>query len=227
MNKLARIILLLAVLSSPQTILDAKAAFEVEVRTDVKIPMRDGIELSANIFLPKTEGRLPVILVRSPYGKGNEKSGDGLYYAGLGYAFVSQDCRGKGASAGQWEPFANESNDGRDTQQWVLSQPWCNGSIGTSGGSYVGFTQWISAPDAGEHLKAMFPVVPLVDAYGDGVYTDGALNLALMMGWGSMVALRPGEQPTMLAWRPEDWLKAYRTLPLAEWDRAIGRRVQY
>jgi hypothetical protein len=227
MNKVARIILLLAILSSPQVISGAKAAFEVDVRTDVKVPMRDGVELSANIFMPKTDGKFPVILVRSPYGKGDEKQGDGLYYAGLGYAFVIQDCRGKGASQGEWEPFANEGNDGRDTQKWVLSQPWCNGSIGTSGGSYVGFTQWISAPDAGEHLKAMFPVVPLVDACGDGVYTDGALNLALMMGWGSLVSLRPGEQPEMLTWHPEDWLKAYRTLPLAEWDRAIGRKVQY
>ena len=227
MNKPARIVSILLLFLSPQLIFAEKAAYEVEVRTDVRIPMRDGVELSANIFLPKAEGKFPVILMRTPYGKGNEKQSDGLYYAGLGYVFVSQDCRGKGASAGEWEPFANENSDGRDTQQWIVNQPWCNGSIGTTGGSYVGFTQWISAPNAGDHLKAMFPIVPLVDAYSDGVYTDGALNLALIMGWGSMVALRPGEQSAILSWKPEDWLKAYRTLPLAEWDRAIGRRVQY
>jgi hypothetical protein len=140
---------------------------------------------------------------------------------------VSQDCRGKGTSQGDWEPFANERNDGRDTQKWLLEQPWCNGSVGTAGGSYVGFTQWISAPNAGEHLKAMFPVVPLVDTYGDGVYIDGALNLALMMGWGSLVALRPGEQVVMFTWKEQDWNKAFRTLPLNEWDRAVGRKVQY
>ena len=227
MRKLAHIVLLLSILLSSPTILTAERAFEVEVRTDVKIPMRDGVELSANIFLPKAEGKFPVILMRSPYGKGNEKHGDGLFYAARGYVFVSQDCRGKGASQGQWEPFANERNDGRDTHEWVLEQPWCNGNIGTSGGSYVGFTQWISAPNAGEYLKAMFPVVPLVDTYGDGVYTDGALNLALMMGWGSLVSLRPGEQVAMFGWRQQDWIQAYRTLPLGEWDRAIGRKVQY
>ncbi|HCO96643.1 MAG TPA: hypothetical protein DIU00_22345, partial [Phycisphaerales bacterium] len=227
MRKSARIILVLSILLSPRTILAAQEAFEVDVRTEVKIPMRDGVELSANIFLPKAEGKFPVILIRSPYGKGNEKNGDGLFYAGRGYVVVSQDCRGKGSSQGQWEPFANERNDGADTQQWLLKQPWCNGSIGTTGGSYVGFTQWISAPNAGDHLKAMFPLVPLVDTYGDGVYIDGTLNLALMMGWGSVVAMRPGEMVAMFTWKEEDWNKAFRTLPLNEWDRALGRKVQY
>jgi putative CocE/NonD family hydrolase len=227
MKKSAHIILVLSALLPLQTIFAAQRTFEVEVRTEVKIPMRDGVELSANVFLPKAEGKYPVILIRSPYGKGDAKYGDGLFYAGRGYVVVSQDCRGKGSSQGVWEPFANERNDGKDTQKWLLEQPWCSGSIGTAGGSYVGFTQWISAPNAGDYLKAMFPVVPLVDTYGDGVYIDGALNLALMMGWGSLVAIKPGEQVTMFTWKQQDWDKAFRTLPLNEWDRALGRKVQY
>ena len=63
----------------PQVILASEKTFEVDVRTEVKIPMRDGVQLSANIFLPKSKGKFPVILVRSPYGKGNEKNGDGLF----------------------------------------------------------------------------------------------------------------------------------------------------
>ena len=212
---------------SPPAIIASEAPYAVDVRADVKIAMRDRIELSANIFLPKDEGKFPVILVRSPYGKGDEKHSEGLFYAARGYVFVSQDCRGKGASQGQWEPFANEKNDGLDTQKWILNQPWCNGSIGTGGGSYVGFTQWITAPNVGEYLKAMFTVVPLIDTYSDGIYTDGALNLALMMGWGSLVSAKPNEQIAMFAWREQDWIKAYRALPLCQWDRAIGRKVQY
>jgi putative CocE/NonD family hydrolase len=227
MKKLASIILVLSFLLPLQANFATEKTYEVDVRTEVMIPMRDGVELSANIFLPKAEGKYPVILIRSPYGKGDAKYGDGLFYAGRGYVVVSQDCRGKGTSQGVWEPFANERNDGKDTQKWLLEQPWCNGSIGAAGGSYVGFTQWISAPNAGDHLKAMFPVVPLVDTYGDGVYIDGALNLALMMGWGSLVAIKPGEQVTMFTWKQQDWDKAFRTLPLDEWDRAIGRKVQY
>src|SRR4030042_1069369 len=139
MRKSARVILVLSVLCSIQTILAAEKTFEVDVRTEVKIPMRDGVELSANIFLPKAEGKYPVILIRSPYGKGDEKNGDGLFYAGRGYVVVSQDCRGKGSSQGVWEPFANERNDGRDTQKWLLEQPWGAGGIATPGGSSGGF----------------------------------------------------------------------------------------
>ncbi len=227
MSKSARLILFFSILLSPWTILAAQEAFEVDVRTEVKIPMRDGVELAANIFLPKAEGKYPVILIRSPYGKGNEKHGDGLFYAGRGYVVVSQDCRGKGSSQGVWEPFANERNDGIDTQQWLIKQHWCNGSVGTAGGSYVGFTQWITAPNAGDHLKAMFPIVPLVDTYSDGVYIDGALNLALMMGWGTAVGLSPLEMLAMSTWKEKDWDEAFKTLPLNEWDRAVGKKIQY
>ncbi|MDT8300072.1 MAG: CocE/NonD family hydrolase [Sedimentisphaerales bacterium] len=219
--------ILVSVFISPQTIWAADNSFEVDVRADVKIPMRDGVLLSAHIFLPKAEGKFPVILVRSPYGKGDEKNGDGLLYGSKGYVFISQDCRGKGASEGEWEPFLNEDADGRDTQKWILNQPWCNGKIGTSGGSYVGFTQWMPAPNAGEHLKGIFCLVPLVDTYGDAAYIGGAYSLALMMGWGSVVSYRPGEEMTILGWGSGDWNKAYRTLPLREWDRAIDRKVQY
>ncbi|UCD00065.1 MAG: CocE/NonD family hydrolase [Phycisphaerales bacterium] len=113
MNKSLCAILVLTILLSPQAVRYAKAALEVEVRTDVRIPMRDGTELSANIFLPRAKGTFPVILIRSPYGKGNEKYSDGHFYAGRGYALVIQDCRGKGTSGGLWEPFVNDENDGR------------------------------------------------------------------------------------------------------------------
>jgi putative CocE/NonD family hydrolase len=231
MNKSAFHIIFFSILVSifilPPTIFAAENLFEVEVRTDVKIPMRDGIQLSANIFLPKAKDKFPVILVRSPYGKGDDKHGEGLFYAPRGYVFVSQDCRGRGASEGQWEPFVNEAVDGRDTHEWILNQPWCNGSIGTTGGSYVGFTQWMPAPNAGEYLKAMFCVVPLVDAYGDASYVGGAMSLSLMMGWGGLMSFRPGDEITILGWGGDDWLKAYRKLPLSEWDSAINHKVQY
>jgi putative CocE/NonD family hydrolase len=208
-------------------VLHAADLHEVDVLTNVRVPMRDGVELSANVFLPKAEGRFPAILMRTPYGKGDAKMSDGVFYAQHGYVFVSQDCRGRGQSAGQWEPFLNEARDSIDTHRWVLAQPWCNGKLGTTGGSYVGFTQWAPAPEAGDYLKAMAPVVPLVDPYGDVAYFGGAFNLALLMGWGSMVSYAPGEPVTIGGWKPEDWLKAYKALPLCEWDKVIGKRVEY
>ncbi len=209
------------------TVLQAAETYQFDVRTNVRVPMRDGVELSANVFVPKADGPFPVILMRTPYGKGDAKMGEGAFYAQRGYVFVSQDCRGRGQSDGEWEPFLNEASDGIDTHEWVLAQPWCNGKIGTAGGSYVGFTQWAPAPAAGDYLKAMSPLVPLVDPYGDVAYMDGALNLALMMGWGTMVSLAPQDVVTIGMWKQADWLKAYRTLPLADWDKAIGRRVGY
>ena len=201
----------------------AETVYEVETRADVKVPMRDGVLLSANVFLPKATGKFPTVLQRTPYGKGNTKRGEGLFYATRGYVYVSQDCRGKGASAGTWTPFVNEASDGKDTHHWILDQPWSNGTIGTTGGSYVGFTQWISAPGSGEHVKAMFPVVPLIDPYDDLVYVGGAFQLSLMMGWGSATS----GSPTLRGWKEADWRQAFRTLPLCTWDRVIGSEVQY
>ena len=201
----------------------ADTAYEVEVRADVKIPMRDDVELAAHVFLPKAEGKFPAVLARTPYGKGGTGGGPGRFYASHGYVYISQDCRGRGASAGNWEPFVNEARDGKDTHQWILDQPWSNGSIGTMGGSYVGYTQWTSAPNAGEYLKAMFPVVPLIDPYDDIAYMGGAFQLSLMMGWGAGVSGKPGVR----GWNNDDWQRAFRTLPLCTWDTAIGAEVQY
>jgi uncharacterized protein len=206
---------------------DDGVKFEVATRADVKIPMHDGVLLSANIFLPKAEGRFPVILQRSPYGKGDAKSRDGFGYAKRGYVFVSQDCRGRGQSDGVWEPFVSEGPDGRDTQEWIVKQPWCNGRLGTVGGSYVGYTQWIVTPNPGEQLKATFSYVPLIDCYGDVAYTGGAFNLALLFGWGSAVSYPLGEKNPLMAWKAADWATAFQSLPLCQWDRALGHRVQY
>ena len=97
---------------------------------------------------------------------------------------------GKGASDGQWDPFRYDAEDGFDTQEWVGKQSWCNGRIGTAGGSYVGWTQWASAPNASKYLKAMVPIVPFSNAY-DLAYDGGAFQLALLMGWGSAVGGAP------------------------------------
>ena len=125
---------------------------------NVMLPMRDGTQLAANIFRPKGEGKFPAILIRTPYGKGDKNRGQARAYASQGYVMVVQDCRGRGDSKGEWDPFRYDVEDGFDTQEWVGAQPWCNGSIGTTGGSYVGWTQWASAPNASKHLKAMSPI---------------------------------------------------------------------
>ncbi len=193
---------------------------QVEVRADVKIPMRDGVRLSANVFLPKTQGKFPTILARSPYGKGGTSPGVGRSYTSQGFVYVSQDCRGRGASEGPWVPFVHERADGEDTYRWILKQPWSNGRIGTTGGSYLGYTQWISAPGSGQFLEAMYTVVPLVDPYDDLASVGGAFSLHTMMGWGSATAGNTAAR----TWKREDWLRA---LPLRTWDTAIHQTVPF
>jgi putative CocE/NonD family hydrolase len=185
---------------------------------DVMIPMRDGTRLAANIFRPKTDAKFPVILMRTPYGKPDEKWGEAKRYLPAGYAMVVQDCRGRGKSEGMWDPFRYDVEDGFDTQEWVGKQSWCNGDMGTSGGSYVGWTQWAAAPNASHHLKAMVPIVPFGNSY-DLAYSGGAFQLALLMGWGSAVG--------GVTLSPDKLTEAYQHLPLITFGDQFEKKVPY
>ena len=185
---------------------------------DVMISMRDGTKLAANVFRPKGDGRFPVILMRSPYGKPDDKSGDAKRYTAGGYVLVVQDCRGRGKSEGVWDPFRYDAEDGFDTQEWVGRQPWCNGTVGTAGGSYLGWTQWAAAPQQSHFVKAMVPIVPFADAY-DLAYVGGAFQLALLMGWGSVVG--------GVTLPPEKLPDAFRYLPLRSFADQFEKKVPY
>lgn len=138
-SNVARSLLLCLIFVGSSVSGEAQSPYAFEA--NVKIPMSDGTQLAANIFRPNANGRWPVILIRTPYGKQDEKWPGGGDYAAKGYVTVVQDCRGRGNSEGTWEPFLNEAQDGFDTQEWVATQPWCDGNIGTAGGSYVGCDQ--------------------------------------------------------------------------------------
>ena len=185
---------------------------------NVKVPMKDGVQLDANIFRPKGEGRFPVILMRTPYGKPGDKFGEAKRYTAAGYALVTQDCRGRGRSGGVWDPFRYDAGDGFDTQEWIGQQPWCNGQIGTAGGSYVGWTQWAAAPKGSRYLAAMVPAVPFGNAY-DLAYNGGAFQLALLMGWGT------GVSGVTLA--PDKMLEAFRHLPLRTYGDQFEKSAPY
>jgi uncharacterized protein len=186
---------------------------------NVPIPMRDGTQLVANIFLPKTGGPFPIILMRTPYGKPGEKFGEAKRYAEAGFALVAQDCRGRGDSPGLWDPFRFDPEDGFDTQEWVGHQPWCNGRLGTMGGSYVGWTQWASAPKGSAFLKTMVPMVPFNNVYRDIAYPGGAFQLSLLFGWGAAVG--------GVTIDPKKLDEAFQYLPLNHWDDQFKKEVFY
>jgi predicted acyl esterase len=112
----------------------------IKTKLNVMVPMRDGVKLAADIYLPDEKGAFPVLLCRTPYNKKKIEE-EAKFYVNHGYAVVVMDSRGIYASQGEWRPYVNEGKDGYDTQQWLGRQPWCNGKIGMFGTSYPGFVQ--------------------------------------------------------------------------------------
>ncbi len=195
----------------------------VITETNVKIPMRDGVRLSANIFRPDSPGEFPALLMRTPYGKGGPKNAEGIYFAGQGYAVIVQDTRGRFDSEGIFDAMQPEAEDGYDTQEWIGSQPWCNSKIGTFGGSYVGFTQWMPAPLGSSYLKTMMPMVTFSNLY-ESLYEGGAFRLRLMSMWSiGVTAPYAFNAPGMIARLDSINL----SLPLIEQDRMAGWRVSF
>ncbi len=165
------------------------------VDKDIMVPMRDGVGLATDVWLPDGAAAAPTLLVRLPYGKDTI----GLYAYGVvpsvfalveaGYAVVYQDCRGTFRSGGEFTPMVNEASDGADTVAWLLAQPWCDGNIGTFGASYLGFVQWATA-SAGADLKAIAPAVTTTDYYSTPWYSEGgALSLHAIHSWTTLMAM--------------------------------------
>ncbi len=144
------------------------------------VPMRDGIKLATDVHIPRDINQsLPIILSRTPYNK------NGINPAGLvrnGYIVVSQDTRGFYESEGdKGFPFAMDQVDGHDTLLWLEKQPWSNEKVGTWGGSAVGITQYLMAPDAPSSLKCQNPVVGSADLYN--VAFEGGELRELIIPW--------------------------------------------
>ena len=121
--------------------------------------MRDGVHLDTNVFKPAGNRRFPAILMRTPYGKGTDLPPGYPTFLDRGYAVVMQDVRGRYGSQGVFDALKQEGPDGYDTMNWIAEQPWSNGKIGMTGGSYLGIAQWRVALLNNPHLKAIFPVV--------------------------------------------------------------------
>ena len=145
---------------------------EVRIEFDQRVPMRDSITLSADIYRPIDSSHIsrkyPVILTRTPYMKLNERIlVSAKYFAERGYIYVAMDVRGRGDSDGTFVPYFNEGRDGDDAIEWCAIQAWSDGNVGTIGSSYPGCIQWLAALQKPQHLKAMVvrvtPSDPLVE----------------------------------------------------------------
>ena len=182
---------------------------------------RDGVRLCANVFRPAGAGRLPAILIRTPYDKGERLSASWQVFVERGYAVVVQDVRGRYHSGGVFNPLEQEAPDGDDTLNWIARQPWSNGRVGMLGGSYSGIVQWKAATTNNPYLKAIFPVVSGCEDYYDRFYSPGgALKLGHRLLWLSENLRAPD------FFKPEFHRFIYH-LPLRTADRAAtGQRIE-
>lgn len=191
---------------------------------DVRIPMRDGITLSTDIYLPETPGSYPVILYRTPYDNTSpQETAEAAYFARQGYGVALQDVRGRCDSGGDWVPWMNEHEDGFDTIEWLAEQPWCDGNIGMSGMSYLGFVQWMAAREQPPHLKALAATVSLGRWGHECPFMNGKTNLS-MFAWLNLVGGRTNQVPRGDDGQPLiDWYQIYQHRPLIDMDLALGR----
>jgi putative CocE/NonD family hydrolase len=156
----------------------SQATYAIRIDRGVRIPMRDGARLLADIYRPDSPGRFPVILIRGPYGRGADVPPGGVdHFATRGYVVVIQAVRGTDGSEGEFEPWLNERKDGYDTIDWVSRQAWSTGRVGMMGLSYLGQSQWAAAVEAHPALKAIIPEVSGTDHMLDVPYDHGIFRL--------------------------------------------------
>jgi putative CocE/NonD family hydrolase len=204
-------------MGSPDRPTDASGPrYESEVRWDVRIPVRDGLELSANVWLPvATAGagqeRFPVILEMIPYGKDNwRRNADtarGEWLAARGFALCRLDVRGTGSSPGVAldEYTEAETQDGYDAVEWLAAQPWCTGNVGMWGISYGGFTAIQVAKLRPAHLRAILPMYATDDRYRDDVHIRGGCVTASEKCQYAVSQLGMNAMPPHPPFRGEGW----------------------
>jgi putative CocE/NonD family hydrolase len=160
----------------------------VTKQTDVAATMRDGTVLRADVYRPDTLDPVPVILMRTQYGKSDAQVSASRYrppdwFASHCFLVVIQDVRGMGASGGTFSEFTHDMEDGYDTVEWAAALPGADGKVGMYGSSYVGATQWLAAVMAPPHLVTIVPANTASDYYDGWTYEGGEFRLAFVQPW--------------------------------------------
>lgn len=196
----------------------SKLPFKVVMWDPVWIPMSDGVELAARVWLPEGAQAAPVpaILECIPYRR---RDGTAVrdatlhpYFAGHGYASVRVDLRGSGDSGGvlRDEYLEQELRDAEEVLRWLAAQPWCDGAVGLIGISWGGFTGLQLAARQPPQLKAVVTVCSTDDRYADDVHYMGGCLLGDNLSWASTMfaynSLPPDPQVVGERWR-EMWLE--------------------
>jgi len=214
-----------------------------EADTMILVPMRDGVGLATDVYLPKGEGPFPVVFIKTPYNF-NKIEGASLQWGietiERGYAFVVQNERGRYYSEGEWEILGLPRTDGYDSLTWLAEQEWSTGKVATLGCSST--AEWQLALAAQDH-PAHAAMIPMASGAGigrvgeyqeQGNWYKGGVHQTLFTVWlyGVQQNLRPQfpegltqEQRQRLrkaydlaASMPEmDWKTHMRKLPSIDW----------
>ncbi|GAA1331151.1 CocE/NonD family hydrolase [Pseudonocardia xinjiangensis] len=203
------------------------------VTRGLRVPMRDGIDLVADLYSPTTTPALGTVLVRGPYGRGSIYAlFSARLYAARGYHVLLQSCRGTFGSGDVFTPMRHEIADGHDTVAWMREQPWFDGRLATLGPSYLGFTQWALLMDPPPELRTAVVTMAPHD-FHRAVHGAGAFSLGDFFGWSEMVAhqeVATGGQALLRAVTAARRLRpAFHDLPLVSAGQALlsGRAPWY
>jgi putative CocE/NonD family hydrolase len=192
--------------------------------------MRDGTVLRADVYRPTTSDPVPVILMRTQYGKTGAQVQPSRYqspdwFASHCYLVVVQDIRGQGSSGGVFSEFTHDQDDGYDSVEWAARLPGSNGKVGMYGSSYVGATQWLAAVTAPPPLVTIVPANTASDYYDGWTYEGGEFRLAFVLPWSvgaiaTTAAQNRGDKATVAeldaaAANPTRWLdfRPFKDLP--------------
>lgn len=166
---------------------------------NIKIPLRDGVLLHADIFRPTNAEKVPALIAWGPYGKtgaslinldrmpgraGVPRSSvsgyesfegpDPVEWVPRGYAVINIDARGIGHSQGDVRVHGSaEGQDGYDAVEYVASLPWCTGSVGMVGHSWLAMAQYHVAAQRPPHLKCIAPLEGMSDLFQEVMCRGG------------------------------------------------------
>ncbi|TDC54692.1 CocE/NonD family hydrolase [Actinomadura sp. KC345] len=197
------------------------------VERDLPVAMPDGVTLLADRYVPAGARRPPTILVRTPYGRrGPAALAAGLLLVPFGFQLVVQSARGTSGSGGEFDPLGNERDDGLATVEWLKRQPWFHGTFATYGASYLGYSAWATAAEAGPELKAMSLQIT-ASSFRDAAYVGGSFALESTLTWTDLTHRQ--QQPFGMLTAPllsrRRAVRAARSgRPLSELDMLTGGR---
>ena len=206
---------------------DAHHSTAVHLQWGVKIPLRDGTQLSASLYLPSGKtAAAPCLLAVTPYTVQRNHL-RASYFAAHGYPFVVVDVRGRGNSEGVFRPFIQEAHDGYDVVEWLAQQPYCNGQVGLFSGSYEGYAQWAIAKEFPPHLATMVPGMAAVPGFDFPIRSN--IGYPYVMQWLTYVTDRTAQESIFTDqtfWRGKfrEWHESGR--PLRALDAMVGNPSQ-